>query len=225
MLTFIFMNFVVISCAFFITYKIFKIEDFIDSLIVLFIFYFSQIIITQTLLGIAGILYLGDLLLINALILLILWSTLHNKEYFFKFSGSKEILKGLLNNKVILFAILVISVFGLVKIFINLANPPFGWDDLNYHFTFPVEWLKHGNLDNPITISDDPSPSYYPINGSLFFLWLIFPLKSVFFADIGQVPFFILAFLAVYNISRKINLDRDLSFYSASLFVLIPNFF
>jgi hypothetical protein len=121
--------------------------------------------------------------------------------------------------------VVVIVVFASIKIIVNLINPPFGWDNLNYHFTFPVEWLKHGNLENPITISDDPSPSYYPINGSLFYLWLLLPLRNVFLADLGQIPFFVLTFLATYNISRKLGLTRQLSFYAAALFFIIPNFF
>ncbi|MCX5703088.1 MAG: hypothetical protein NT066_01125, partial [Candidatus Omnitrophica bacterium] len=120
---------------------------------------------------------------------------------------------------------MVILSFGLIKCFINLLNPPFGWDSLNYHFTFAVEWLKHGNLDIPITIFDDPSPSYYPINGSLFYLWLMLPLKNVFLADLGQIPFFILSLLAIYNISKKLGLNRELSFYASALFLVTPNIF
>ncbi|MFH0790873.1 MAG: hypothetical protein V2A64_04495, partial [Candidatus Omnitrophota bacterium] len=96
---------------------------------------------------------------------------------------------------------------------------------MNYHFVFPVEWLKQGNLYTPITVFDDPGPSYYPINGSLFYLWLMLPFRNVFLADLGQLPFFVLSFLAIYSISRKIGINKRFSFYTAALFLLIPNFF
>ncbi|OGX15635.1 MAG: hypothetical protein A2166_02575 [Omnitrophica WOR_2 bacterium RBG_13_41_10] len=128
-------------------------------------------------------------------------------------------------NKIEIFLLSVILGFGLVKILINLINPPFGWDDLNYHFTFAVEWLKHRNLENPIVAFCDPSPTYYPVNGSLFFLWFILPLKNVFIADLGQVPFFIIAFFVVYSLARKIDLSKEYAFFSASMFVLVPNYF
>jgi len=208
-----------------LTYRILKFSNFLDSILSLFIFYFAQIVFTELLLGIFGILYLRNVILINtAIFLLILYMTRY-KESCFGFMGIKYTLTELLGNKVILLCVSVILGFGLVKVFINLVNPPFGWDSLNYHFTFPVEWLKHGNLDTPITIFDDPGPSYYPINGSLFFLWLILPLKNVFLADLGQIPFFTLAFLAVFNISRKLRIKREISFYAAALFILIPNIF
>ncbi|MFC1674346.1 hypothetical protein ACFL1K_00405 [Candidatus Omnitrophota bacterium] len=131
----------------------------------------------------------------------------------------------LLSSKVILLCISVILGFGLIKVLINLVNPPFGWDSLNYHFSFPVQWLKYGNLDMPIAIFDDPAPSYYPINGSLFFLWLILPLKSVFLADLGQIPFFVLGFLSIYSLGRKLELSREYALFAGCLFTLIPNYF
>lgn len=223
--TFLFMNFIVITGSFFITYRLLKISNLIDSLICWFVFYFSQIIFSELVLGIPGILYLKNVILINLLILLIIWLTVRNQASSFNLTGIKASISELLKNKAILFGVSAILGFGLIKIFINLVNPPFGWDCLNYHFTFPVEWLKNGNLNNPIVVSDDPFPTYYPINGSLFFLWLILPLKNVFLADLGQIPFFILGFLAIYSLGRKININREYSFISACLFTLIPNYF
>jgi hypothetical protein len=131
----------------------------------------------------------------------------------------------LLKNRLVAFCLCILFSFGFVKLSINLFNPAFGWDSLNYHFTFAVEWLKSGSLNTPIIASDDPSPSYYPINASLFYLWLMLPLKSVFLADLGQFPFFILAALSLFGICRKFGLDKEYSFYATALFLLIPNFF
>lgn len=222
---FILMNLAVITSSYLLTYKVAKISNRIDSLICLFILYLSQIVISEIILGIFNALYLKNIILLNLSFLILVYfifrsipSTFSNPNILFN-------LKKLAQNRIILLSVCVITVFGLVKIFINLANPPFGWDSLNYHFTFAVEWLKSGNLNVPIVISDDPSPTYYPINGSLFYLWLMLPLRNVFLADLGQVPFFILAGLAVYNIARKIGIGKEFSFYATALFLLIPNFF
>lgn len=225
MLIFFLMNSVVLLSAFLITYKVLRISNFIDSLICWFLVYFAQIVLAELLLGIISSLFLWNLILLNVAILLVVYLATKNATFDFSFSGISEIISKLLQDKLIFFSATIIFAFALVKLTVNLLNPPFGWDSLNYHFTFPVEWLKHGNLDNPITIFDDPSPSYYPINGSLYYLWLIFPLKSVFLADLGQTPFFVLAFLAVYSISRKVLLSREKSFCAAVLLTLIPNYF
>ncbi|MDD5165810.1 MAG: hypothetical protein PHQ57_00265 [Candidatus Omnitrophica bacterium] len=225
MITLFLMNIIVGISSFLVTSRILNFKNFIDSILSLFILYFAQIVFSELLLGILGLLYLENLILVNLAILLIIWLIVKYKTHSYTFVGIGEIIEESKANKTILLAISVILGFGLAKACVNLVNPPFGWDSLNYHFTFPVEWLKHGNLDNPITIADDPSPSYYPINGSLYFLWLAIPLKNVFLADLGQLPFFILAFLAVFNIARKLKVSRVLSFYAAALFLIIPNFF
>jgi len=222
---FLFMNIIVAVSSFVIAYRLINAQSFTDSLIAWLIFYFTQIIFSELVLGFFGMLFLKNVILLNLIVLLIVWQCGRKHSIAFDLKPLKAAIPGLFNNKVIFLGVCIISCFGLVKVFINLVNPPFGWDSLNYHFTFAVEWLKHGNLVNPITICDDPAPTYYPIGGSLFFLWLIFPFKSVFLADLGQVPFFVLSFLAAYSISRKIGLDRDYSFLAATLFFIIPNFF
>jgi len=206
----------------------FYFDRLIDYLITFFILFLTQIISTELLLGILNLLFLNNVILLNGFILILVYAIIkitklkRKGDLALKFRVAIENLKF---NKIEIFILAIILGFALVKIFINLINPPFGWDSLNYHFTFPVEWLKHGNLNNPIVVSDDPSVSYYPINGSLFFLWLILPLKNVFIADLGQVPFYIIAFLATYSLARKLNLSKEYALFSASLFTLVPNYF
>ena len=224
-ITTLILNLIVAVSAYMVTYRLIGVKNFSDSIITGFLVYFSQIVLTELLLGIAGILSLLNILLINILLLAIIsfWSRKNTSSI--NTGYIKEPLLNLLSNKVLLFTLCVICSYGGVKILVNLVNPPFGWDSLNYHFTFAAEWLKHGNLNTPITIFDDPSPSYYPINGSLYYLWLMLPLKNVYLADLGQIPFFILAALCVYSISRKTGLTREYSCFAAFLFLLIPNFF
>ncbi len=225
MIVFVLMNLILCASSFLLTYRILKFDNFIDSLIALFILYFSEIIIIELLLGIMGKLYLQNIIFLSLAILLIIWLISRTKESSLDFLGARKALFELLNNKFILLGTCVILGFGITKVFVNLVNPPFGWDSLNYHFTFPVEWMKNGNLNNPIVVSDDPFPTYYPINGSLLFLWLIFPFKSAFLADLGQLPFFVISFLAILSIGKKLGLGKEYSFFTACLFVTIPNFF
>lgn len=221
---FLFMNFIVIFSSYQFL-KLFSLKSLADNIQAFALLFCSQIILTEIFLGIFknNKLTLPNLIIVNLLILIVSLlfvkkrSSLRESRFFL----DAELFK----NKVVVFAISCIMGFGLVKIFINLVNPPFGWDSLHYHFTFPVEWLKHGNLVNPIVVSCDPSPTYYPFNGSLFFLWLILPLKNVFIADLGQVPFFIIAFITVYSLARKLNLSREYALYSSCIFTLVPNYF
>ncbi len=219
-----YMNFIVLATSFIFTYRIFEVKPFSDGLVSWFIFYFAQIIFTELILGSRGILYISNVIFLNSALLCLFWFVSRKRESSFA-AGIKNKLEAIFSRKPILLTACIILGFGLAKITVNLFNPPFGWDDLNYHFTFPVEWLKHGNLNNPITVFDDPGPTYYPINGNLYFLWLIFPFKSVFLADLGQVPFFILGFLSVYSLSRKLNITQENSYLAAALFTFIPNYF
>lgn len=222
---FIFQNFIVGASSFILAFKLLRLKSITDRLLVLFIFYFAQIVLTQLTLGIMGALYLKNLILLNLIVFSVLWN-LSRKNIGAASAGYlRDDASLLLNSKLIIFVFSVVLGFGLVKVLINLVNPPFGWDDINYHFTFPVEWLKHANLENPITVFDDPSPTYYPINGSLFFFWLMLPFRNVFIADLGQVPFFILGFLAVYSLGKKLGLKIEHAFIAACLFSLIPNYF
>jgi hypothetical protein len=203
-------------------------RDIADYCIGWFITYLLQIILGLEILGILGLISSKNVLFLNTVFLVFVFLLSKNKRtqkkaYFV--SRVQDLLSRIKLSKLEVFCIAVIISFSVVKIFVNLVNPPFGWDSLNYHFTFAVEWLKHGNLSVPPTVFDDPGPSYYPINGSLFYLWLMLPFKNVFLADLGQMPFFILSAFSVFAIAGKIGLEKKHAFYATVLFILVPNFF
>jgi len=225
MFIFLLLNTLVLACAFLIVHKALGIRGAIDSIIALFVVFLSQIVAIELILGLFGVLYLKNVILLSCILFLSVFWTTRAKEFVLPPLNFTSYFNKILSNKIFCFVFSVTAAFAIVKILVNLLNPPFGWDSLNYHFTFPVEWLKHGNLNVPIVVFDDPSPTYYPLNGSLFYCWLILPFKSVFLADLGQVPFFAIGVASVYGISRKLGLSRAYAFYSAALFILIPNFF
>ena len=225
-LVFLFINSIVGVSSFLLAHKICKTSSRVDFLISWFILFFAQIVFCEIALGTAGVLTLRNIIFLNFAIFFVAWIAWSSKALTnLEFNQVISEFKKILNLKPVRLIFAILLGFSLVKIFLNLFNPPLGWDDLNYHFTFAVEWLKNANLSNPITISDDPSPPYYPMNASLLFFWLMLPLKNVFLADLGQVPFFVIGFCAVYSLSRKMNMDKVESLLAACLFTLIPNYF
>lgn len=221
----ILLNAIVFASAFLIVFRLLKEPSQLDSIISVFIIYISEIILFELGLGMVSKLTLMNLALVSMGVFIFIYFFSLKITSSFDFKEIQLEFSGILRNKIVLLALAFMLGFGIIKVGINLFNPPFGWDSLNYHFSFPVEWLKSGNLNVPIVPFDDPAPTYYPLNGSLFYLWLIFPLKNVLLADLGQLPFFLLAFLAVFSIARKLEIDTELSFLAAAVFILIPNLF
>ena len=70
---FLLMNSIIGASSFMLTYKVFKIPGFVDSLICWFILYFTQIISGELIFGIWGILYLKNVILLNLIALIIIW--------------------------------------------------------------------------------------------------------------------------------------------------------
>ena len=83
LIVFLFMNSIVMLSAFFITYKLLGISEVIDSLICLFIVYFSQVILSQLILGLFNLLYLQNVILLNLIILLVVRLAIRNKKFSF----------------------------------------------------------------------------------------------------------------------------------------------
>ena len=115
MLIFLLMNSVVIASSLLLACKVFKFNLSIDYLITLFILYLAQIIATELFLGIFGILYLKNLILLNAGLLFLIWFTTRNKKFTCSFTGIKDALTQLFSDKVILLATAVILGFALVN--------------------------------------------------------------------------------------------------------------
>ena len=76
------MNYIVAVSSFIIAYRLFRIPDFIDSLICWFISYLAQVLFVELILGFFGVLYLRNIILVNLAILLIVWLNIILKKRF-----------------------------------------------------------------------------------------------------------------------------------------------
>lgn len=226
---FVLLNIGPVFCAYVLTRKYFHAKSGVDNLLAFFVLLCSEVIGLIILLGSMRALRLPNILLVDlalfsfALFILRpagLRSLKNDLSYFLTWLRNAPT-----DDKILAFCLSFLCGFALIKVAVNLINPPFGWDDLNYHFTFAVEWLKSGTLATPIVVSDYPAPSYYPLNGSFFFYWLMIPFRNVFLADLGQVPFFAVVFLCMVSIGKKIGLKSRHSLFAAILLAGMPNYF
>lgn len=104
-----------------ITRKYFNARSDSELILVWFILFFSQIVLVELFWGIIGKLYYGNIFLTQLAIFILAILFCYNKN---TFSFSKPDSDFFLNNNLFLFAFSVFLVFFLVKIYVNLINPP-----------------------------------------------------------------------------------------------------
>lgn len=97
----------------------------------------------------------------------------------------------------------ILAVICLLRM-ITYNTPPIAQDGLTYHLSFAVEWLQHGTFINPYQAYGDMLPVFYPLNGSMLYLWALAHTGSDFWARFAQVPFLIVIFLANLLIVQRL---------------------
>jgi hypothetical protein len=117
-------------------------------------------------------------------------------------------------------ALVAIATMLVLVIAVGLTHPPQAYDSLNYHLYFPARWIQDGRLSIIPTPFGDEAPAYAPVNGELFFLWLMVPLHGDLAARAGQVPFYLLAGLALYGLARRLGAKPEHAIYGPAFFML-----
>jgi hypothetical protein len=213
--------------------KYFNSDLFSELILNWFILFFAQIVLIEIVLGSFGILYFENILLTSILVLGISFFTRRGAKLDYII---KPDVGAFFKSNLVLFAFSIFASFFLVKLYINLINPPWCPDSLQMHLAFPAAWIRSGNLDNPFTVFgstpilnphslETTAVSYYPINAQLFFAWLMLPLRNAFLADVGEAPFYIIGIITVYSILRKYSVSETIALLGSFLWVLIPNIF
>jgi hypothetical protein len=91
----------------------------------------------------------------------------------------------------------------VIRVLLSI-DPPLYYDALTYHLSFAVEWMQRGNLDTPFQAYGDLAPAFYPVNGSLLYLWNMVFVQTDFWARWTQVPFLVLIAASALVISRNL---------------------
>lgn len=185
--------------------------------------YLAFLVIGLTALGVLGLLTLPNCCIVFLSLFLVSTPLLAGGSRLSpipRYLGTKS---GMLSSEkyLLAFALTVLVILLSYRIF----TPPSSYDDLMYHLSYPVEWLKSSSISMPPpTPFGYPWLSYFPFDGELLLFWLLIPLRSDFLAKFGQSGFVFLGIAAVYSLSRRVGMKKGVSLL-ASLFALaIPRF-
>jgi hypothetical protein len=107
----------------------------------------------------------------------------------------------------------------LWRLVIAYVMPPYANDALWYHLTTVAGWLQAHRI-GPSTLSI--WSTVYPHNGELLFTWPALLLGNDTFVDAVQLPFAVVAALAVTGIGRTAGLSRRRAAAAGCLFFLAP---
>ena len=194
------------------------------------LFFFGQVTLILTCLGALGLL---RLFWVTASVIIIFSVTLLlfavSKKPLRKFIGHRSSSSsGGLNtiafgDPILMLIFSFAAVILPLLVFMALVVPPYSWDSLTYHLTFPTEWMKKGVIQIIPTPFGDQAPAYSPANGEIFFLWLMLPMGSDLFARVGGLPFYLLSALSIYLITRRVGASGKGAVLSASLFLITPS--
>jgi hypothetical protein len=107
----------------------------------------------------------------------------------------------------------------LWRLVIAYVMPPYANDALWYHLTTVAGWLQAHRI-GPSTLSI--WSTVYPHNGELLFTWPALLLGDDTFVDAVQLPFAVVASLAVAGIGRSVGLSHRGGIVAGCLFFLAP---
>ena len=100
--------------------------------------------------------------------------------------------------------------------------PPVAWDALTYHLTFPLHWLRSGRLDTLVLPTGDPSQTYYPLVGEMHYYWRFLSTGSDAWSALSQVPYLVVAMVAIAGITRLLGASTSVSVLAAALWAGLP---
>lgn len=187
----------------------------IEALVKAIVLSMGQVVITQILLGLLGILAWWPVMVLNGLLatgMLIIFRRRSLKHEFRSDARGEHP-----RDRVMWGVLFTIGVIMLINLFKVLGMPPFGTDSIWYHLPIAVEWLQTGQI-----LIETPVPyNYYPGVSELVDLWLLMPFRDPILVNLQNWPFVLLAGLALYSLARRAGASLRQAVYGSLLLISI----
>lgn len=115
----------------------------------------------------------------------------------------------------------VVAAIGTLM-WLAVGRDGFAYDSISFHLYFPASWMHSGRLEIVPMVFGDVAPAYNPSNVELIVHLLMAPLQSDYLANCSQIPFALVAVLAIYATARGFQASRSAALCGSLLFLLIP---
>lgn len=193
-----------------------------------FLLFWSQIIVTEFMLGLFSVLTSPSLVVINLLLSAGLLVFIHKKfgkkiykKYFGDWRRSVTNTWQLLRSDPLWSVLVLLAVLFLTwVIFLGIIFPVTDFDGNSYHLTFIGNIIQNHNFfDVPTSL---PWLTGYPKGGEFMQMWSLLITHSDFLVDLTQVPFLLLGVYALYEVSVRLGADKKQARFSALLFLFLP---
>ena len=203
--------------------KILKFADFIERVLLLFLFNWVQIIVSIEILSLFKSVSLIPLIIFYTILAIVcLIITLKKKINFkFNFSELKPITVNFFNkleiNKVLKIIIIVwLLVIISIILFFGLYASPSNYDSMTYHLARVGFWKQNQSINHYFTWAEIQNQN--PINAEVGLLWIIIFTNSDNIAFIVQWLSFVIILLALYKLLRLLNYSRGISLITVFVF-------
>lgn len=190
--------------------------------------FFSQIIVSEFILGLFSILNSTALIVLNIILsscVLFLIYQKFGKQTFHKYlyDGKKSvgICVSEIKNDPLWLVLIFFAILLLVWIiFLGVIFPATDFDGNSYHLTFIGNVIQNGNFFD--TATSLPWLTGYPKGGEFLQMWSVLITRSDVFSDLTQIPFLLLGMYALYEISVQLGAKKRNARFAALLFLFLP---
>lgn len=185
------------------------------------IFYFSEIVVLEIVLGVLNVLNYRNVCILGYLLFLF------SAGLFWKNRKRIKVIRDDKKRSSIsafkFFALFTPLIFLFcIRAFNALLQIPFEYDNVAYHLPFVVEWLQTESLLK-LYYSAFASPiSYYPSNFELVDLWVMMPWRNDLLVNHLNFPLFLVMGLTIYKIARNFRTNKTIALTLVAWFFFMP---
>ena len=190
--------------------------------------FLGLIVLSQTVLGLVGVLNRWGVLIALGSVLVASWLLLRRAGLAFgplssRFTGGLQSAIAFLPKRRGALIVLALVAWLCLSLGISaLARPSTFSDALSYHLPMAASWAQAQYLQVTYFPFTEIANSYFPGNGELLYLWVLAPFRNDVLVRLVSLCMWWLLGTAVFRLCRKVGASGEASLVSAALLLCVP---